>query len=69
MSSIFAKNMRQNYLIALAVKHDLWVKNTGPWVNEDGVTIPNRWEPCDRSDPDARPDLNSATQLMYEKEA
>lgn len=62
----YMENAKMNYLTALAVKNDLWVKNTGPWINEDGNEVPNRWTECDRADPKAVPDLNSAAILDIE---
>jgi hypothetical protein len=45
----YLKNAKQNYLIAEAVRRNYWAKRI------DGTV---GWTPCDRSDPDAHPDLN-----------
>ncbi len=45
----YMKNAKQNYLVAEAVSRNYWAKRIPGTVG---------WTPCDRSDPDAQPDLN-----------
>lgn len=57
---------RTSKLTEIAFRNNLWCKNTGPWKDESGKMIPNRWERCDSSDPEAMLDLNAAAVFEYE---
>jgi hypothetical protein len=56
MTNQYVKNAKQNYLVAEAVRRGYWAKRIEGTIG---------WTPCDRSDPEAQPDLNRVLEDEY----